>query len=100
MAVLRGVSKRTRRPNGVDTPQNRAIRATGLDLKTDADEKRLGVMKAELSRDSGTAGPASLPSVRSGHGWHCGREYRAGQGTRTLDIQLGKQRARSSKSSK
>jgi hypothetical protein len=29
-------------------------------------------------------------SARSGHGWHCGREYRAGEGTRTLDIQLGK----------
>ena len=42
----------------------------------------------------------SIPSARSGHGWHCGREYRAGEGTRTLDIQLGKQRARSSKSSK
>ena len=27
--------------------------------------------------------------ARSGHGWHCGRET-AGEGTRTLDIQLGK----------
>ena len=29
-------------------------------------------------------------TARSGHGWHCGREDRAGEGTRTLDIQLGK----------
>jgi hypothetical protein len=74
MAVLRGVSKRTRRPNGVDTPQNRTARAAGLGLKTDADEKGLGVMKAEISRDSGTACPASLPSARSRHGWRCGED--------------------------
>jgi hypothetical protein len=44
-------------------------------------------------------------SARSGHGWHCGRDWlfqpavamdgtagvkKAGEGTRTLDIQLGK----------
>ena len=31
-----------------------------------------------------------LSSARSGRGWHCGLENRAGEGTRTLDIQLGK----------
>jgi hypothetical protein len=32
---------------------------------------------------------ASALPARSGHGWHCGRKE-AGEGTRTLDIQLGK----------
>ena len=46
------------------------------------------------------ANPMTLPAKKAESSRHSAKRERAGEGTRTLDIQLGKQRARSSKSSK